>query len=248
MLRSVRQLIGYEIAAIDGELGKAEDFYFDDQTWMIRYLIARVEKPPFGREVLIAPASMKQPDWSGQAIPVALTVQQVKQSPEVDTDLPVSRQQEAKLAEYYNWVPWWEMPGMPFAGMPLAPVVVRGESKTEIPGDPYLRSVREVATYSTEASDGSVGHVEDFIAQTEDWVIRYIVVNTRRWLPGRSVLLSPAWLRRVDWSRKQVHVDLTCEEIRNSLEFDPSAPVNREYEERLYDYYGRPKYWERGTG
>jgi hypothetical protein len=108
----------------------------------------------------------------------------------------------------------------------------------------HLRSTREVIGYHIQARDGEIGHVEDFIADDQTWAIQYMVVDTRNWLPGRKVLIAPAWIEKVDWLERLVHVDLLRETIQNSPEFDPSAPVNRAYEVRLYDYYGRPKYWD----
>ena len=222
MLRSIRQLIGYRILAVDGELGRAEDFYFDDLTWSIRYLVASVERTLFGRKVLISPASVKEPDWSRHVIPVDLTVQQVRDSPDIDTDLPVSRQQEAKLAEHYEWPLWWQAPGMPFLYVPMAAGGV-GAEEARPPGDPHLRSVVEVTTYGVTASDGNIGRVDDFIARTADWVIRHVEVKTRKWLPGRRVLVSPGSLERVDWGRRRIYMGLTRDEIKASPAFDPSA-------------------------
>jgi hypothetical protein len=110
-------------------------------------------------------------------------------------------------------------------------------------GDPHLQSTREVIDYYIEARDGDIGHVEDFIIDDEAWAIRYLVVNTRNWWPGKKVLVAPQWISEIRWGDAQVHVDMTREHIKDSPEFDPAAPVNRAYEERLFDYYGRPKYW-----
>jgi hypothetical protein len=244
MLRSLKQLVGYRIHASDGELGQAQDFYFDDHTWRVRYLVVNLEGSPLGEEVLISPTSVEEPDWERQIIPVALTVGQVRGSPSVETDLPVSRQKENALAEYYSWPLWWEAPGMPFPSARATIPAVDVSEQELPPSDPCLRSVVEVSRYSVEASDGRIGRVADFIVQTDVWAIRYIVIRTRKWLPGRMVLASPAWLRQVDWDRRLVHMDQTCEDIKNSPPFAPSAPVNREYEGRLHDYYGRPRYWE----
>jgi hypothetical protein len=111
--------------------------------------------------------------------------------------------------------------------------------------DPHLRSTKEVIGYHIQAVDGEIGHVEDLIVDDEEWFLRYLVVDTRNWLPGKAVLVAPGWAKRVDWVKRKVHVDLPQEAIRDSPEFDPSRPVNREYEVRLYDYYGRPHYWSR---
>ena len=104
-------------------------------------------------------------------------------------------------------------------------------------------STKEVSGYHIHAFDGSIGHVDDFIVDDESWVIRFLVVDTKNWLPGRKVLIAPLWVDAIDWESRQVRVDMTMEAVKNAPEFDPEAPINREYEERLYDYHGRPKYW-----
>lgn len=244
MLRSTKGIIGYRIEAADAGFGKVADFYFDDETWTIRYLVVDTGKWLPGRLVLISPAEVGEADWMGEILPVSLTKQQVEDSPGIRSDLPVSRQQEAELAKYYRWVPYWEPASLSVGGA-AAPMPAAGappaEQKSQ--GDPHLRSVKEVTGYHIAAADDDIGHVEDFIAETDGWVIRYMVVDTRNWLPGRKVLVSPGWIERVDWADKRVHVDLTTDQVKASPEFDPGAPVNREYEIRLYDYYGRPKYW-----
>jgi hypothetical protein len=105
-----------------------------------------------------------------------------------------------------------------------------------------------VRGYDIQATDGKIGYVADFIADDENWAIHYIVVDTRGgldWLPGSQVLVSPMWIQAVTWPERNVYVGLSRETVKDSPEFDPSVPVNREYEIRLYDYYGRPKYWMR---
>jgi hypothetical protein len=86
--------------------------------------------------------------------------------------------------------------------------------------------------------------VEDFVVDDETWTLRYIAVDTRNWLPGRKVLVSPQWATQVDWAERKLWIDLTTDNIKNSPEYDPTAPINRGYERTLYNYYGRPVYWE----
>jgi hypothetical protein len=109
--------------------------------------------------------------------------------------------------------------------------------------DPHLRSAEEVRGYHIQATDHEIGHVEDYIVDDVSWSIRYMVVDTRNWLPGKKVIISPSWIGFVDWCNRSVEVLLTREEVKESPEYDPLTPVNREYEVRLYDFYGRPKYW-----
>lgn len=238
MLRSVKDLRGYKIRATDGEIGTVHDFYFDDQSWVIRYLVVDTGTWLMGRRVLISPLVLGSPKWETQALPVGLTRLQVESSPHMDLDKPVSRQMEESLHTHYGWPPYWS------DTKALAAVGRGGESETR-GDDLHLRSVNEVIGYDIQARDGDVGHVEDFVADDETWIIRYMVVDTRDWLPGKKVLVAPTWVDAVAWAERNVYVDLSKETVKDSPEFDPSAPINREYEIRLYDYYGRPKYWAR---
>ena len=70
--------------------------------------------------------------------------------------------------------------------------------------------------------------MEDFIVDDENWAILFLVVDTRNWLSGRKVLLSPQWIKRVEWADSSVHFDLTRESVKTSPEFDPSKAVNRQ--------------------
>jgi hypothetical protein len=180
---------------------------------------------------------------------VGLTKEQVKHSPHISTDVPVSRQMEANLHTYYGWTPYWRG-GLPSFGLGTAAaaetiaMAARGkDQEDEQDGDPHLRSTREVTGYHIQARDGQIGHVEDFVVDDGVWYIRYLVIDTRNWLPGRRVLVAPAWAKQVNWVERKVHVDLVRETIKNSPEFDPLMPINREYEVQLYDFYGRPYYW-----
>lgn len=243
MLRSVKSLFGYVILAKDGDIGRAHDFFFDDEEWTIRYLVVDTHYWLPGRKVLISPVALEQPDSGSYQFPVNLTKDQVKDSPDIDADKPFSRQQQIDLHTYYGWPYYWPVGGY-FVPPSLSPPAKRVKKQPQKEtGDPHLRSTKEVTGYHIGATDGGIGHVEDFILEEEDWMIRYMVVDTKNWLPGRKVLISPQWVERVSWSERKVHVGLPRESIRNSPEYDAEAPVNREYEVRLYDYYGRPTYW-----
>jgi hypothetical protein len=244
MLRSLKELIGYRIAATDGEIGKIVDFYFDDASWRIRYLVAATGSWLFGRQVLVSPASVGLPDHERRIVPVALTVKQVAGSPPVDTDLPVSRQHEIKLASYYNWPPYWPAAGTPVAGMGIAAIPDAAMEHVDHPGDPHLRSAEVVSAYSIHTTDRDVGHAVDFLVDTDTWRIRYLVASTRDVLPGKKVLVAADWLTAIDWAGREVRVNVTFDQFKGGEAFDPSKPVDRDVETRLFDYYGRPKYWE----
>lgn len=241
MLRSAKSLFGYRILSLDdAEVGKVKDFYFDDLMWTVRYLVDDTGGWLHGRSVLLSPVVLGQPDWDSEVLTVLLSEEQIMESPGVDMDKPVSRQKEEELNIYYGWPSYW-------AVMPLPVPMLVGEAgvaASREKGDPHLRSIREVAGYSIEVMDGDIGQVDDFILDDEGWTIRYMVVDTGRWLPGKKILISPGWVDVVEWLERKVRVDLMANAIKDAPEFDPAAPVNREYETRLYDFYGRPVYWE----
>ena len=252
MLRSLKAVHGYAVRAKDGEIGKVHDFYFHDDNWIVRYLVVDTGHWLPGRKVLVPPNALGKPNWEELSFPVALTREQVEKSPDIDTDKPVSRQQEVDLHNHYGWPFYWVgMEPGPGAWPPFVPAIPSWpepprapETPAEAQADPHLRSVKEVKGYHIHASDGEMGHVADFIADDALWVIRYLVIHVSNWLPARKVLLSPQWLGEIRHWEKIVNVTVTQESILHCPEFHPCEFVNREYEARLYDYYGRPGYWE----
>lgn len=247
MLHNVKSLIGFTIGATDGEIGKVEELYFDDETWTIRYLIVRTGGWLFGRKVLISPSALKHPDWENKTFPVNLTKEQVKHSPDIDTDKPVSRQQEIDLYSHYGW-PYPGTAGIGFyGGMGLL-----GMAETRIPleesiysqsthkaGDPHLRSTTEVKGNKIHATDGEIGEVEDFIIDDRTWRLRFLVVDTGEWYPRKKVLISPAWIREVRWTNSSVYVDVSINAVKNSPEYDPTISIQGLYETDLYKHYGK---------
>jgi len=253
VLESVKDLRGCRILATDGAVGALIEFYFDDASWQVRYLVVDTGNWLSGRRVLISPSSIRSLDPRAHTVTVALTQDQIRYGPDIDTDKPVSRQHEAELAKYYGWPAYWAhsafIPGVLVPAPPAVPSRTElTESLSAESGDPHLRSTNEVIGYHLAARDGEFGHVEDFILDDSTWHIRYMVVDTRNWLPGKRVLVTPQWIESIVWKERKVHLDLLQEAIRKSPEFDVKLPVSREYEERLLDYYGRPKYWVRKEG
>jgi hypothetical protein len=233
MLRSLDDLIGYELRATDGRLGKVNDVLFNDETWDVCYVVARAGSWLTGRNVLIRPDRLGKPDGEAEVLPIAMTVDEIKESPGVFSDPPVAQQAPVELSRYYIWTPFHLPSGLP--------VVVEESQRTEpAHANPHLRSTREVTGYRVQATDGEIGHVSDFIVDTEAWSVRFMIVDTRNWLPGRKVLIAPQWAEELDWSEFRAVVAMDRETIENSPPYDPSEPVNREYETQLYDHYGRP--------
>lgn len=97
--------------------------------------------------------------------------------------------------------------------------------------------------YHIQGSDDAVGHVDDFLFEDDSWAIRYVAVDTRNWLPGKHVLVSPRWIRQVSWPERLVVVQLKRDEIEGSPEYDPNHLPSRSEEANLHRHYRRPGYW-----
>lgn len=262
MLRNAKKLERCELRARDGKIGHVDDFLFDDSQWRIRYMVVDTGTWLNSRRVLISPVSLGPPEFERHMIPVDLTREQVRKSPAVETAQPLTREQEAILAQYYNWPVYWTAgfadPGFVPPLMPLDFEAAGGGERGRFParrriddppGSPtaapephQARSMRNVSTYNVEATDGAIGHVDDFLIDDRTWDIRYLVVTTRNWLPGKKVLIAPPWIENVNWEEARVHVRLTRAAIKGSPVYNPSEPLSSEYTSHLHDYYGQPRH------
>lgn len=242
MLRNISDLFGFSIHAEDGEIGHIEDFYFDDDRWTIRYAVVNCGNWLTGRRVLISPeAFIGHADSLGRRFPVRLTKVQVKNSPDLDTHQPISRQQEEELFAYYSWPAYW--PPLAVAGNGSTQIPVAHPAKTVKKEDLHLRSAKVVKKYSIHAKDGVLGQVADFVVEDDSWKIRYLVVDTNKLLKSRQVLIAIAWIDHISWTESNVFVRLTKEQIRKSPQINTLLPIDREYEEKLYQHYEQPEYW-----
>jgi hypothetical protein len=245
MLNKARTLKGYKLDSFDGEIGTVKEFYFDDHHWTIRYLVADTGNWLLGRQVLISPYALVTVNKEEQYITVDLTKKQIEDSPSLNSDKPVSRQFENDYYGYFGWPLYWGGPYM-WGAYPYI-VHDRDKWKDHTQGgkawDPHLRSTYDVSGHHIQALDGELGHVQDFIIDDETWAIRYLVIDTRNWWPGKKVLVSPQWIERVSWSESKVFVNLTRETIKQSPEYTEESLITRDYETGLHRHYDRQGYW-----
>jgi sporulation protein YlmC with PRC-barrel domain len=248
MLRSLKLLEKYKVNATDGDIGHVENFLVDDVSWAVRYLVVDTGGLLDGRQVLISPISFRDVDFSGSRFRLNVRVEKVKRSPSVDLDLPVSRQHEREYFAYYGYADYWGFGGLwgP-GGYPSALISAVKPAPPARPGeqaaDAHLRSARDVAGYQIEGTDGPIGHVQDFVVDDETWKIRYLIVRTTSWWPGKSVLVAPEWATRISWEERRVDLDMTRDTIKRSPEWSVMYPIAREYEEQLHAHYGRIPGW-----
>jgi len=234
MLQSIKYLNGYTIFATDGEIGTVEDFYFDDFSWRIQYFVVVAGNWLFGRRVLISPVYAGPADENARRIPVKLTREQVRNSPNIDTQKPVSRQHDMPVANYL-----WPTYGLVPEAMFPPPLPDPAPPEPARKADPNLRSTNEVRGYHVSATDEDVGKVEDFVFDEASWDIRFIIVDAGKWLNRELVLIAPQWVADISWEERTVHSDLDSKAIRSSPKFHPVFPISTEYAAELHHHYGK---------
>ena len=265
MLRSLTDVEKCVIAATDGEIGRAKDFYFDDESWVVRFLVVEAGSWLDSRMVLISPIAMGTPDWSEKKLPVSLTREQVRKSPNIDTQKPVSRQMEADYLGYYGYPSYWGGSGLWWGGiypntgygyggegvrwMPrqsrrdMASAYERMERIRHQNDDVHLRSCKAVIGYHIHASDGEIGHVQGMLFDQDTWAIRFLVVNTSNWWVGHSVLVAPEWIEEISWADASVTIGLSREAIKGAPAYDAKLHFDRSAEKGLFAHYGRKGFW-----
>ena len=235
---------GSAIEARDGTIGSVKDFLFQDTSWAVRWIVVDAGTWLSSRQVLLLPSQIGAVNVQGRQFDVQLTRQQVKDSPPIDTEQPVSRQMETDLHSYYGADPYWgavynpvgimAMPGV--VGVPpLAPPERPEGLVEEFPhgeGDPHLRSVEAVTGYHIHAQDGEIGHVDDFVIDDAGWRIPLLIVDTKNWWPGKKVLIPTSTVRDIVWDEKLVYLTLSRGQIKVGPIYDPSRPITRIGEER----------------
>jgi len=262
MLRTIKELYGYSIGAVDGDIGQVKDLYLDDEAWVVRYLVVETGGWLSGRKVLISPMAIGDLDWAKRLLPVSITKEQVENSPDFDTEQPVTRQHELEYSGYYGYPFYWG--GMGYWGGGMYPNMMLlgygggatpqaqqeaqnaqalAEARRDANADPHLRSCKAITGYHIHASDGEIGHVSDMLIDDRTWAVRYLIVDTSNWWLGHKMLVAPQWIESVSWADSAVSVSLTRQAVKDAPVYDYSKTLERENEARLYRHYGRSGYW-----
>jgi hypothetical protein len=260
MLRNSQDLERCTIGATDGPIGEVKDLYFDDKAWVIRYLVVSTGEWLSNRKVLISPYAIYHPRVDQELLSAALTKEQVKNSPDIDTDKPISRQYELQYLRYYRYPSYWGSTGLWGVGvnpnmLPMnsgvdwsADQYRQAEIDREETGrrehyDSHLRSCNAVMKYHIQATDGDIGHVHSLLVDDETWAIRYLIVDTSNWWLGHQVLIAPQWIDDVNWFDCEVSVELTRQAVKDAPRYDAAVSLNRVEEMGVHQHYGRPGYW-----
>jgi len=233
MLRSIKKLYGKRLGASDGEIGHVKDFYFDDQNWAVRYVIVDTGAWLPGRQVLISPHAFGGLHRVANAIALNLTRKQIEDSPSIELHKPVSRQYEEAYYQYYGWPFYWEgaglwgMSGVPLLALQPTPLLTKSptlDGRSRDRADAHLRSAQAVNGYHIQASDGTIGHICDFMMDDESWAISQLVIKIGHRFSGKEILASTNSVDRISYDKSTVFVNLTEEAVQQSPERD-STPV-----------------------
>jgi hypothetical protein len=255
MLIVVAALKGFEIKATDGLIGMVSDFLFDDTTWALKWLVVDTGTWLIERKVLIHPSAIEAPTYEGgRILAVSLTRAQIEDSPNIRSDEPISREIELNLYDYYGWSPLWGGGGYfgsnaiasPLSSPPMFGHVSAGTAGADdlapVARDSHLRSTTDAVGYHVHATDGMIGHVENFLIDDTKWEIRYLIVDTRNLWPGRHVLISPFAVLETSWSRNEFRLNITKETIKSSPPWEPADIIHAEFADKLHNHYNWPSY------
>jgi len=223
MLHNLKQILGHKLAASDGTIGHVKDFYFDDKTWAIRYLVADTGTWLTGRQVLLSPYAFGHLDHDGKILTINLTRKQIENSPSIDAHRPVSRQYEQNYYNYYGWPNYWEGGALwgtgdyPEFRASSRPYDLRSYDYPKW-DDIHLRSTNAVTGYDIQATDGKLGSVSGFLVDQKKWVIRELAVETGHWYSGKEILITPSKIERISYEESKVFVKLTKADLERTEE------------------------------
>lgn len=250
MLHSYSDLKTFAIRTENGRTGRVDDFYFDDSTWKVRYLVVHSGSFMTGRQSLIGADLLGAPDISEQEFPVALTEEQLKSAVPPESDAPVSKQTGGTVKA--EDIPLWPTfligasdpysPALAMDQLGLDPLG-KGAHSSERRGDPHLRSMAEVSGCTVAASDGEFGSVIDFLIDPDGWQLQYLVIDTGNWLPGRQVVVTTGWITEIDLTGGNIRVGVKQQAIEDAPRLRDVDELKRSGLKEAMDRYGAIGYW-----
>jgi hypothetical protein len=232
MTLSIKALYGHKLEAADGEIGHVKDFYFDDESWAVRYVVVDTGSWLPGRQVLLSPHAFGSLAPAGKTLVVNLTRKQVENSPAIELHKPVSRQYEEEYYRHYGWPFYWEG-GDIWGASPFPVAPAPGNPSAESGGhkdgaDAHLRSTQAVNGYHLQAGDGTAGHVCDFMMDAKSWAITHLVIKTGHRLSGKEVQIPSSEVGQISYDESTVFVSLTKDAIERipAISLEPAGAAN----------------------
>lgn len=213
MLRSTTELLRYDIEASDGKVGKVADFYFDERTWKVRFIVIDTDGMLGDNLIMVQAHDVAEIRFPEEALVLNMTQSNVEEG-----------SGQAMFPSGSSKVPDGVAEVLPSNGL-------------------VIRSVDQTGCFEVTCEDGKIGYVHGLLIETANWSIRYLIVDTGHWLPGKLVLLSPLAVDQIEWEDRIIRTDVTTEGVKNCPAYDIASEISREYEAFLHDHYGWAKYW-----
>jgi sporulation protein YlmC with PRC-barrel domain len=248
MRKKLKDYLGSIMSAVDGEIGKVSDFYFDDNTWSVLYFVVEAGDWLGGRKLLISPQALSKTDRDNVLIPVDLTREKIQTSPEVDTEKPISRQYEMDLYSHFHWSEYWSggnwPGGMGTVGMITTPALPFEEAihqyvAHEEAADYPIRSMNAFVGTPVSATDGHVGDLYDIVVDDRHWTITLLLVEGGQRLPEKKFALLPGLIADSGRASAGVSLIASIQQVQESPEFNSKMPDGENYEAELENYYQR---------
>jgi uncharacterized protein YrrD len=221
-----KSLKGQPIEALDGLIGHVDDLYFDDSAWKIRYVVVQTGNWLLGRKVLIVPEALAE-GWHGESgVPVNLTKDEIRTSPDIGSAQPISRVDEHVLHDHYGWLPYW---GGGVAPLPASNVISVLERRIEAPStdtkrtDAHLRCAKDIIGYKLFANGGEAGQLEDLIIHEDDAQVRYLAVHLTKSRLTKTVLIHTCSISGFNVTKRILFSSRLCHEIEGSPEYEKAV-------------------------
>lgn len=222
MLAFVSELRECRIEALDGEMGKVQDLFFDDRHWAVRYVLIDTGKILPGKKVMLSPASFDNLDIEEKRLHVHYDKEKIRKSPDVSETVSMTNEHETQLADYYGWSKYW-LDNMMWGigGSPIAekieemhPPNLNREVDLPTSAEYSLRSAREAKGVRVHANDGRLGEVMDAIFDTRNWAVQSLVVKITHQPELGLMLLSPNELSGAEWTEGDLYFDGTVDQFK----------------------------------
>ncbi|WP_018921382.1 PRC-barrel domain-containing protein [Salsuginibacillus kocurii] len=255
MLFRAKRLTKFGVLTEDGDLGTVRDLYMDRRQWAVRYLLLDTKPLLPSKKSLISTISVKGVDVEEGIVRLNISEEQVENAPSIEDVEPVTRPYERELLQHYGYGYYWnatniwgafpypnQLAASPYADESM--VTEAEEKEEERKESSYLRSLKDLSGdwsgYTVQASGEKVGHIDDFIIESKDWQIRYLTLDTTRFAPSKSVLVSVDWITDINDRDLTVEINVLPERIENAPAYEEGQPLTTTYERKLYSHFEKP--------
>jgi hypothetical protein len=251
MLVNTSRIENSKIHATDGAVGKVTTFLFDEEQWVLRYIVAKYGFLFFGGRILLSPISVTGTVGDGEEIRVGLTKGQIKNAPSADLARPISRRKEEQFHRYYQIPVYWGGAGLWGSAMtPMEAGTVTYEPNAEqepigaAEEEYHLRSTNEVEGYRVHATDKEVGTVASFLIEDSTWAVRYLRIDATEEIGNGNLYVSPHWVDEISWIERKISLEMDSTRLSEAPTVGVEGTLTRDEEEQLHEFFGQARYWK----